>query len=76
VPLPAATVGRRLAAKIIDAILVFGPVAALACAAFYLLPDPTAYFAPTLAFGCGLIAFSVYTVTDGSITAGGRSESG
>jgi len=63
VPLPTATVGRRLAAKIIDAVLVLGPVAAIACAGFYLLPDPWGYFAPTLAFGGGLIAFAVYTVT-------------
>ena len=63
VPLPAATVGRRLAAKIIDAMLVFGPAAAIACAGFYLLPDPVAYFAPMFVFFGGLVVFVAYTVT-------------
>jgi uncharacterized RDD family membrane protein YckC len=63
VPLPAATVGRRLAAKIIDAILVFGPAAAIGCAGFYLLPDPTNYFAPMFVFTGGFVVFAVYTVT-------------
>lgn len=63
VPLPAATVGRRLTAKVIDGILVLGPIAAIAAAGFMLLPDPAAYVAPIFAPMGGLIAFSVYTVT-------------
>ncbi len=63
VPLPAATVGRRFVAKMIDAILIFSPAAAIACAAFYLLPDPVNYFAPQFVFMGGFIAFAVYTVT-------------
>jgi len=63
VPLQAATVGRRLAAKAIDALLVFSVAGAIGAAAFNLLPDPARYFAPTFALFGGVVAFSVYTVT-------------
>ena len=61
VPLTPASVGRRLAAKTIDVLLVFGIAAAAAVAAFNLLSGNAAYFAPALAPGVGLIALAVYT---------------
>jgi len=62
VPLPAASVGRRLVAKVIDSFVVLVPVAAVATAAFNLLPDPAAYFAlPVAAMGAS-VAFALYTV--------------
>ena len=62
-PLQAATVGRRLAAKAIDVLLVFVPAAAIMAAAFNLLPDPARYFAPPFALFAGVVAFAIYTVT-------------
>jgi uncharacterized RDD family membrane protein YckC len=61
VPLPNAGVGRRLTAKILDIVLVFGVAAAVACAGFFLLPEPANYFAPTLAVFAGTVGFVVYT---------------
>jgi len=62
VPLRAATVGRRLAAKAIDVLVVFGATAAITAAVMSLLSDPAVYFAPPVALGAGIVAFAVYTV--------------
>lgn len=62
VPLPPATAGRRLAAKAIDALLIFSVAGAMGTAAFNLLPDPANYFAPMLAMFTGMLAFATYTV--------------
>jgi uncharacterized RDD family membrane protein YckC len=61
VPLANASVGGRLAAKIIDFILVFGVAAAVGCAGFFLLPDPVNWFAPQMALFFGVIGFVLYT---------------
>jgi uncharacterized RDD family membrane protein YckC len=61
VPLPNASIGRRIAAKIVDMVLIFGVAAAAAAAAFMLMPDPARYFVPNIALGLGVPAFVIYT---------------
>ena len=61
VPLESAPIGRRIAAKLIDAALALGVVSSITLVVWALVPREAAVFLPVLAILTGVLGFVIYT---------------